>query len=264
MSRSAYYKSLKTDFQTALQEELILELVREQRAVLPMLGVRKLYYLLGDDISNIAAPGSFGRDKLFDLLARNTLLIKSKKRSATTTDSRHGFRKHPNRLKDRILSGPHQAYVCDITYLRTERGFVYLFLITDAYSRVIVGWELSESLRIEGAIKALQMALAQCPDTTGLTHHSDRGIQYCAHEYVSILKKGGVQISMTEQNHCYENALAERVNGILKMEFLLDATFRDVRQARGACVQAIDLYNTRRPHSSLQLRTPMQVHLAAA
>lgn len=140
---------------------------------------------------------------------------------------------------------------------------MYLFLITDIYSRKIVGWALADSLRIEGAIEALQMALKQCPDTKGLIHHSDRGIQYCSTDYVALLKKAGIEISMTEENHCYENAVAERVNGILKDEYSLEEIFGTLKQATTATKQAIWCYNIEPPHWSLQLRTPQQIHEAA-
>jgi putative transposase len=138
-----------------------------------------------------------------------------------------------------------------------------LFLITDAYSRKIVGWTVSESLRIEGAVEALQMAIKQCVNTQGVIHHSDRGIQYCSHDYVKVLRKNRLVISMTEENHCYENAIAERVNGILKMEYGLDETFKGSKQLLQAVKQAVWLYNTERPHWSLQLCTPEQIHRAA-
>ena len=166
-------------------------------------------------------------------------------------------------IKDLLVSRPNQVWVCDITYLRTEKGFVYLSLLTDRYSRKIVGWCLSKSLSIEGSVDALKKALKANPHHHSLIHHSDRGVQYCSHAYVKILNRYGISISMTEENHCYENAMAERVNGILKDEYLLDATFRDFAHAKRACREAIELYNTRRPHWSLKLKTPEEVHKAA-
>lgn len=207
--------------------------------------------------------GCTGRDKFFDILRNRRLLVKRRKKYVRTTDSWHRFHKYNNKLKERLLTGGNQAWVSDITYLRTSRGFVYLFLQTDAYSRKITGWSLSESLAIEGAIEALQMSLRQCTTRQGIIHHSDRGIQYCSTEYVKILQKHKMEISMTEQNHCYENAIAERVNGILKDEFMLDETFTSKQLALAAVKEAIESYNTRRPHWSLNLRTPHQVHAAA-
>lgn len=162
------------------------------------------------------------------------------------------------------MTRSNECYVSDITYLRTDIGFVYLFLITDAYSRKIVGWDLSNSLAIEGGLKALKMALRQRKGSNPLIHHSDRGIQYCATDYVKKLNKHHVDISMTEENHCYENSLAERVNGILKDEFLLDSTFKNFDQAFRTVVQAVKTYNELRPHWSLDLKTPNEVHLKNA
>ena len=226
-----------------------------------MVGGKKLYKLLSVELNNM--EGSIGRDKFFDILRRRGLLVKRKKRYARTTDSNHHFRKHKNKLKDILLTGPNQAYVSDITYLRTRQGFVYLFLQTDAYSRLITGWDLSGSLGIEGAIRALKMTIRQSPQTAGVIHHSDRGIQYCSKEYIKLLKGAEMEISMTEENHCYENAIAERVNGILKEEFLLYQEFADKQSALKAVQEAIKSYNERRPHWSLALCTPRQVHMAA-
>jgi transposase InsO family protein len=169
--------------------------------------------------------GYIGRDRFFDILRKGGLLVKRRKKYVITTDSYHRFHKYKNKLKGKLLTAPNQAYLNDITYLRTQEGFVYLFLQTDAYSRMITGWYLSDSLSIEGAMNALKMTLKQCTQTQRVIHHSDRGIQYCSNEYVKILKEHKMEISMTEENHCYENAIAERINGILKEEFLLDEVF---------------------------------------
>jgi putative transposase len=244
-----------------LREDLVIKLVHEIRKYQPLIGGKKLYKLLKADLSSI--EGSIGRDKFFDILRKRGLLVKRKKRYARTTDSNHHFHKHKNKLKGRLLTGPNQAYVSDITYLRTREGFVYLFLQTDAYSRMITGWDLSTSLAIEGAIKALKMTIGQSPKTTGAIHHSDRGIQYCSKDYVKLLAGEKMEISMTEENHCYENAIAERVNGILKEEFLLYQEFADKQSAFKAVKEAIKSYNERRPHWSLDLCTPLQVHTAA-
>jgi putative transposase len=241
---------------------MVVQLVLAQRRYMPRLGGKKLYHLLRADLSKMeAAPG---RDKFFDILRSRGLLVTRKKKYVHTTASVHRFRVYTNALKATRLTAPHQAWVSDITYLRTRAGFVYLFLISDACSRKITGWSLSGSLSIEGALRALRMAVRQCPATQGVIHHSDRGIQYCSHEYVALLNKAKMVISMTEENHCYENSMAERVNGILKDEFLLDEEFKDYSAAQRAVRQAIETYNTRRPHWSLQLCTPQQVHQKAA
>lgn len=246
---------------TALQEDIVIKLVQETRRYQPRIGGKKLYRLLKDDLEKLS--GTIGRDKFFDILRKHGLLVKRRKKYVTTTDSFHRFHKYKNKLKGKLLTAPNQAYVNDITYLRTGEGFVYLFLQTDAYSRMITGWDLSDSLAIEGSVKALKMTIKQCIKTKDVIHHSDRGIQYCCKEYIELLKRHKMEISMTEENHCYENAIAERVNGILKDEFLLDATFENKEMAFKAVKEAITSYNTRRPHWSLGLCTPQQIHEAA-
>ena len=245
----------------ALQEDLVIRLVEDIRRYQPRIGGKKLYKLLKIDLEKL--EGHLGRDKFFDILRKRGMLVKRRKKYVTTTDSYHRFHKYKNQLKGRFLTGCNQAYVSDITYLRTYEGFVYLFLQTDAWSRKITGWHLSDNLSIEGAIKALGMTMKQCIKPEGVVHHSDRGIQYCCKEYVEILKRNKMEISMTEENHCYENAIAERVNGILKEEFLLDAKFANKALALKAVKEAIESYNNRRPHWSLNLSTPDQIHNAA-
>jgi transposase InsO family protein len=225
------------------------------------MGGKKLYRLLQEQI-HILDP-DFGRDKFFDLLRQNGLLIKRSRKYAVTTQSWHRFRVYTNKLTGFCASRPHQAWVCDITYVRIRKGFVYLFLITDAYSRKIVGWALNESLGLTGALEALSMAIKQCSKPTGLIHHSDRGFQYCSDQYVKRLKTHGIEISMAAAGNCYENAMAERVNGILKGEYGMDETFTDEKEARQAAKEGIQAYNEQRPHWSLNLKIPAQVHDAA-
>ena len=236
-------------------------MVQQIRGNNKKMGVKKLYHLLQRDIHGI--DGSMGRDKFFDLLRERDLLVKRRRRYAVTTQSLHRFRVYKNKLQEVEPVRPHQAWVCDITYVRIRSGFVYLFLITDAYSRKIVGWELSNSLGLEGALRSLGMAIRQCPGPGGLIHHSDRGFQYCSNEYVKRLKAKGIEISMAEAGNCYENAMAERVNGILKGEYGLEETFADEKQATQAVKEAISAYNEQRPHWSLNLQIPAKVHDAA-
>lgn len=240
---------------------MILSFVNDLRRHHPRIGGKKLYFLLKDDIER--AGIKMGRDKFFELLRRNGLLVKRRRKYVYTTDSFHHFRVHKNLIKHCSLTKAHQGWVSDITYIRTAKDFAYLFLITDAYSRKIVGWHLSDSLKIAGAISALKMAIRQCPETKELIHHSDRGIQYCSKDYVKLLKKSKIKISMTEENHCYENATAERMNGILKQEYGLDETFLSEGIAFKAVKEAITSYNMERPHWSLNLATPQQMHIAA-
>jgi transposase InsO family protein len=225
------------------------------------MGGKKLYHLLKPDIQN--SVRGMGRDKFFDLLRARKLLVRRRRRYMVTTESKHRFKVYKNKLLDIAIERPHQAWVCDITYVRIKKGFVYLFLITDAYSRKIVGWKLSNSLGIESAMQALQMAIRQCPNAKGLIHHSDRGIQYCSTYYVEKLKSKGIEISMGEVGNCYENAMAERVNGILKDEYGLEETFADEKEAFKATAEAIEAYNEQRPHWSLNLQIPSKVHEAA-
>jgi putative transposase len=252
---------LEVKIATEQRQEIVIGLVGSIRRYQPRIGGKKLYKLLKEDLGKL--KGRIGRDKFFDILRNRKLLVHKRRKYVSTTQSYHFFHKYRNKLKDKSPTAPNQAYVTDITYLRVKNGFVYLFLQTDAYSRKITGWDLSESLGIKGAIRALKMTLNQCPQSVDVIHHSDRGIQYCCKQYVSVLKDHGMQISMTEENHCYENAIAERVNGILKDEFLLDEKFEDKAMALKAVKQAIESYNHRRPHWSLDLSTPQQVHQAA-
>ena len=169
-----------------------------------------------------------------------------------------------NLLYELTPTRPNHAWVSDITYIATDEGFVYLALVTDLVSRCIVGWSVSDSLSATVAVEALQAALKELPADRWPIHHSDRGCQYCCHEYVAVAQQRGLPISMTEQNHCYENCYAERVNGIIKDEYNLDSCFRTQAQAYRAIEQAIDTYNHLRPHSSLAMQAPSEVHRRAA
>lgn len=220
-----------------------------------------MYSLLKEDIAGLNAP--VGRDKFFGVLRSAGLLVRRKRNHIRTTQSYHRFRVYKNQLKARVISKINEAWVSDITYIRSNEGFLYLSLVTDVYSRKIVGWSLTRSLQIEGAMKALKMALRQRCGTKELIHHSDRGIQYCSKDYVDLLHKNKIGISMTEENHCYENAIAERVNGILKQEYNMEGGFKTYRQAVKGCAQGIYLYNEERPHLSLAMKTPNQLHKVA-
>jgi putative transposase len=258
VSRQGYYKAVKQVEQEVVQQQLIIELVQQIRWSSKQMGGKKLYHLLQADIHRIDA--SMGRDKFFELLRSEDLLIHRQRKYVSTTQSCHRFYVYGNKLLDFFAKRPHQVWVCDITYVRIRQGFVYLFLLTDGYSRKIVGWELSNSLGLEGALRALRMALRQCPVTKGLIHHSDRGFQYCCHAYTSKLKANGIEISMSAAGNCYENAMAERVNGILKGEYGLAETYADEKEARQVVREGIKAYNEQRPHWSLKLQIPAQVH----
>ena len=258
VSRQAYYKGSKDIVERTEKKILILSRVRILRKKHSQLGTLKLRKELDNEIRNCGR--GFGRDKFFDLLRDHDLLIKRKPKFAITTNSDHPFYKHKNRLAEATITAPDQAWVSDITYLRTRKNFVYLSLITDAYSRKIVGWNVDVSLGVEGSIKAAKKALSQCGATENIIHHSDRGIQYCCYAYTDLMRKNGIKISMGEAGNCYDNAIAERVNGILKHEYLLDYEFKDYRQAVKAVREAVYLYNYERPHWSLNLQKPASVH----
>lgn len=258
MSRQNYYHQRRAREKAAVDETLVVELVRAERRRQPCMGGRKLWHLLEQDLA--AARVTLGRDRFFAVLKRQGLLICRRKRTCQTTESRHGFRVYANLAKDLVLRGPHELLVSDITYVRTEEGFMYLALAMDAYSRKIVGYDCSDSLEALGARRALKMALAQLPAGVRTMHHSDRGTQYCCHEYVAMLEAAGVAISMTQENHCYENAKAERLNGILKQEYGLGDTLAKTDDARSLARQAVMLYNTHRPHTALGYRCPGAVH----
>ena len=224
--------------------------------------MRKLTKSLDIDFNK--ANIKVGRDTLFNILRKYQMLTLRKKTSARTTNSYHRFYKYNNIIKDLKVTRPNQVWVSDITYIRTIKGFCYLALITDMHSRKIVGYDLSDSLELKGCVRALNKAIYQAKDINGLIHHSDRGIQYCSNVYTQILKRKKIAISMTEENHCYENAMAERVNGILKDEFYLDQTFDNVAHAKRATKNAINLYNEIRLHLSLDYKTPNMVYLKTA
>jgi transposase InsO family protein len=262
MSRQNYYKVRTFRRGREVDEEGVVALVKRERAVQPRLGVRKLEVVLADEMKEMGI--GIGRDRLFALLRRHGLLIERRRRGTRTTDARHGFRTYPNRYREMELTGPHQAWLSDLTYVRTEEGFVYASVISDAHSHKIVGHAAEQTLEATGSVRALEIALRQLPADVRPMHHSDRGIQYCCREYVQRLEARGIEVSMTEEDHCYENAQAERLNGILKQEYGLGETFRTKAQARAAMKQAVWLYNTRRPHVSLGYRTPEQVHREAA
>lgn len=262
MSRQNYYTARRLRHRREIDEGLMLELVRRERRQQPRLGGRKLHYLLRGELRE--AGVDVGRDRFFDVLAKNGLLVAPKPGKPYTTNSRHSLPIFRNLFTGKVLHAPNEAWVSDVTYIRTDEGFVYAALITDAYSRKLIGANISDSLEAEGCLVALRQALAELPAGKHPLHHSDRGSQYCCHAYVDLLAEHGLAVSMTELKHCYENAMAERVNGILKQEYGLDQTFRTKAQAATAFKQAVNLYNHCRPHLSLGYRFPAQVHKDAA
>lgn len=262
LKRDAYYKCKRRYSQREAVESQVISLVRKERELQSRVGTRKLHKELHGTFQESGLK--VGRDRLFDILRGHGMLVKRKKASFKTTNSYHHFYKYNNLIKNMEVTRPNQVWVSDITYIRTVKGFCYLALITDMYSRKIVGYDISDSLELAGCLRALKKALASAHPAVGLVHHSDRGIQYCSKEYVSELSKRNIRISMTEENHCYENAIAERVNGILKDEFYLDQCFMNTHNACAATKSAIDIYNNKRLHLSLGYKTPNMVFYNAA
>lgn len=258
-TKQAYYKHRLHREKKCLEEEVLLREVLVIRQSLPVLGGRKLYELLNQRLPDSLLPG---RDKFFDFLRSQGLLIrKHHEYRPITTVSWHHFHKYPNLWRGRIPDGPNQVWVSDITYIRIEDGtFLYLSLITDVYSHKIVGWFLSETLSMEGPLNALRMALEELPEGHQLIHHSDRGVQYCSNAYVELLQKNGIQVSMTENGDPRENAVAERVNGILKEEWFNREVICSLEKGRERTGEIIRIYNEMRPHMSNDYLTPQQAH----
>ena len=257
-SRQAYYKKVKTNYKTAVRSEIILQLIAKERKLMPRLGGRKLLFKI---TPKLPVELQMGRDQFFDFLRDHNLLVRKKRYKAITTNSNHWLRMYPNLIKGFQPSRAHQLWVSDITYIETSQGFAYLFLITDAYSRKIIGWNISKNLKAVNAVAALNKALIQLPvDVKNTIHHSDRGVQYCSQEYVKILKKNSFGISMTENSDPLENAIAERVNGILKSEWINEMRLKSIKDAMRQIKKTISIYNNERPHSSIELLTPTTAH----
>jgi putative transposase len=253
----AYHKKTKHYFIKQVNEQLIIEQVRAMRNEQPRCGTRKLLIMLQPFFTKHDI--AIGRDAFFELLAKNKMLVRKTKRSTHTTNSKHHFRRYPNLAKDFTPMKAHELWVSDITYIPLKERFAYLFLITDAYSRKIVGHHVSDDMKVSSAVVALKKALAQKPDDTIVLHHSDRGIQYCSTEYVNLLQQHHTLISMTQSGDPLENAIAERVNGILKTE-LISSAYEDIDKAALSISRAIIIYNFKRRHSSLNYQIPNDVH----
>ncbi len=259
-TRHAHYDYLWRLEHNILVQDVVLQKVDQIRIDLPKLGTRKLHLLLKDPLLKHGI--SIGRDYLFDLLCNHGMLIKRRRRRSITTDSNHWMRKYDNLIKRMEITRPEQLWVSDITYLTLNDSFVYLSLITDAYSHQIMGYQVQNDLSAEGCIAALKMALLKrITPLLSLIHHSDRGSQYCSKSYVELLKYGKIAISMTQSGSPYDNAIAERVNGILKTEFEIEQNKGTMSQLKLKIEQVINAYNNLRPHDSCQSLTPNQAHL---
>jgi len=257
ITRQGHHKAVAAEAPAELEVEMVTQLVAEHRREQPRIGGFKLHHLMKDDLRAMGIK--LGRDRFFDVLRGEELLVERRRARTRTTNSFHRYRVWSNLVKGLEVTRPDQVWASDITYIRHRGGFAYLFLVTDVWSRKIVGWTLGETLETRWSLDALAMAMkgAHAP-VEGLEriHHSDRGVQYCSADYVNGLKKEGIAISMAEAGNPYENAIAERVNGILKDEFLLDRTMEDVETARRAVREAVHAYNNLRPHRSIGLAKP--------
>jgi putative transposase len=257
IDRQVYYRKIKRRIIKQDKAQLVVNMVLEIRTQMPRIGAKKLYYLLGNDLKTL----KIGRDKFIDILRANHLLIIPKRSYHITTNSHHRFRKYKNQLLDLQINQPEQVWVSDITYIGKREKPCYLSLITDAYSKKIVGYNVSDNLNTESSLVALRVALKQRKNKeTPLIHHSDRGLQYCANEYQKLLSKNQIQPSMTQNSDPYENAVAERINGILKQEFYIDKYNKDLPIMKQIIKETVDIYNQKRPHLSNHMLTPNQMH----
>lgn len=260
ISRQSLYQARAKADKRSKELAQIKPLVQEVRRRMPRLGTRKLYYLLKEDFDKLGIK--IGRDKFNEYLRSEHLLIRPKKNYTKTTDSKHWLRKHPNLVKEKKANRAEQVFVSDITYIKSRERTHYLALTTDAYSRKIMGYHLSDDLGAENTVKALRMAVKNRISNKSLIHHSDRGLQYCSAVYQKELKNNRIETSMTDGYDCYQNALAERINGILKQEFLIE-TCNTGKELEVLIKESIKTYNGHRPHLSLGMKTPNYIHKKA-
>lgn len=261
ISKQAYYQRIKSKKRQQTKAQIILSLVQKIRKIHPRAGVRKLMEYLQADLT--VQQIKLGRDELFTLLRHHGLLVKKTKRFHITTDSKHFFYKSPNLLKNSEIKHAEQALVTDITYIKTDEGHAYLALATDPYSKKIMGYHLDNNMKVDLVKKALKMAHQNKQfDVKNTIHHSDRGIQYCCPDYSEYAQKLGYQLSTTQQYDPYENAVAERINGILKYEYGLKRTLPNLHIAQQMVAEAVSIYNHQRIHWSLGFKTPQLVHEA--
>ncbi|WP_337045410.1 IS3 family transposase [Emticicia sp. 17c] len=257
IDRQVYYRSIRRKRIKQDKASEVIKLIEDLRIKMPRIGTRKMYYLLNEPLRRL----KIGRDRFFDILRANHLLIQPKRSYRITTNSHHRFRKHKNLIDDLTINRPEQVWVSDITYIGRRDKPCYLSLITDAYSKKIVGYYVADNLNTESSINALKMAIKQRSNRQqSLIHHSDRGLQYCSDDYQKLLKKNQIKCSMTQNSDPYENAIAERVNGILKQEFSIDKYSLNLKLIKQIVKESIEIYNNIRPHLSNYLLTPRQMH----
>lgn len=257
INRQVYYRKVKRRACRQTKAEQIVTMTLELRKSMPRIGTRKLYFLLEEKLLQLKV----GRDKFFDILRANYLLIQPKRSYHVTTNSHHRFRKHQNLILNTDINRPEQVWVSDITYIGKREKPCYVSLVTDAYSKKIMGYYVADNLNTVSSLKALQMAIKSRKDKhLALIHHSDRGLQYCADAYQMTLNKHKIKCSMTNNGDPYENAVAERINGILKQEFMIDTYHQNIDVMKDIVKEAIETYNNQRPHYSNYLLTPKQMH----
>ena len=257
ISRQSVYQKEKHYALRYQELQLIKKEVLKIRMQMPRIGTRKLYYLLENRFEELSVK--IGRDGLFKFLKSENMLIKPKKNYTKTTHSKHWLRKHPNLYTNMEIKEPEEVFVSDITYIKTREQTHYLSLVTDAYSRKIMGYHLSEDMSSENVVKALKMAIRNRKTNKPLIHHSDRGLQYCSALYQDVLAKNKIRPSMTDGYDCYQNALAERINGILKNEFLIYKC-NNKHELEKLIKESVLVYNNQRPHLSLKMKTPNFIH----
>ena len=259
ISRQSFYQYWQKQDQLVHEQKIVLDLVNNIRKDHPVIGTRKLYLMIGNELKRHQIK--IGRDKLYNILAVNGLLLKRRKRSVRTTFSNHRFRKYPNLIVGLPINKPNQVWVSDITYWRFNEGFLYLFFITDAYSRKIVGHNIADNMMTINNIRALKTALQKVVGPfESLIHHSDRGLQYCSFKYTRLLQTNNIKISMTQSGDPLENPLAERINGIIKLEYLDHYKVKNLSEAKKLLSKVIDRYNQERPHMSCLNKVPDEVH----
>jgi len=258
IDRQVYYRRIKRKINKEAKAIEVVSMIHQVRQSMPRLGGKKSYHILMDDLKSM----KIGRDKLFDILRANHLLIQPKRCYHVTTNSHHRFRKHKNLILDLEINRPNQVWVSDITYIGKREKPCYLSIVTDAYSKKIMGYYVADNMNTESSVKALNMAIKQRKGKeTPLIHHSDRGLQYCANDYQNTLNKNGILPSMTQNSDPYENAVAERINGILKQEFMIDKYNLDLKIMKQIVKESISIYNELRPHYSNFMLTPNKMHI---
>ncbi|MEZ7514120.1 IS3 family transposase [Flavobacterium frigidarium] len=258
IDRQVYYRRIRRKSNKEFKAIEVVSMINQVRKTMPRLGGKKSYHLLMDDLKSMR----IGRDKLFDILRANHLLIQPKCSYHVTTNSHHRFKKHQNLILGLEINRPNQVWVSDITYIGKREKPCYLSLVTDAYSKKIMGYYVANNMNTESSVKALNMAIKQRKNNKiPLIHHSDRGLQYCANDYQNTLNKNGIWPSMTQNSDPYENAVAERINGILKQEFMIDKYNLDLNIMKKIVKESVNIYNELRPHYSNHMLTPNKMHL---